>query len=163
MNTHCYRPNKGKVLRDILIVSALIFIGNFIRAGLTSRVFLFAGPLVLGVAVVYMFIMGILPYIKISDSGEIEYRTDYGLTHRIRLSDIKKITKGSGLGGYEHALFVYHDSNGVVKRAKIKSSYFDRRDIVDLIASIRKQVQVETNEELEDYLAGRKTKYSWKL
>jgi len=163
MTTKVYKPNSKKILRDIAVVVALMLGAILFGSPLAlDRL----PPILIGIGLlmgVYYFIMGVLPYIKITEANELEYRTDYGITRKIKLSDIKKITKGSGLGGYEHALFVYHSSDGQSRTNKIKSSYFNREDIVSLIAEIQGKVQVETNEELEDYLAGRKTKYSWKL
>ena len=147
-----YKPNKLKILRDILIVSALIFAGGFIRAGITPNVFLYAGVFSIGIGLIYMLVMGVLPYVKITNSSEIEYKSDFGVTHKIKLNNIKKITKGSGLGGYEHALFVYSFDTDQMKTTKIKSSYFNREDIIDLIKATQREVKFETNEELDSYL-----------
>jgi hypothetical protein len=100
-----------------------------------------------------MFIKGALPYVRITESGELQYRSDYGVTLKINVSDITRITKGSGIGGYEHALFIYFArSPGQERKVKIKSSYFDRQQVIELVSQIRRTVPVATNDELEEYL-----------
>jgi hypothetical protein len=114
-----YIPRKKKVLRDTMI--ALVLISAVVLINVQFSVVNFVVPMVLllSIGALYVFIMGILPYIKFTGNDELEYRTDYGVTRRIKLSDIKKVTLGSGLGGYEHALFVYHeDDSGEIKKNK---------------------------------------------
>ena len=96
-----------------------------------------------------------LPYLSITPSGELEYRSDYGITHAIPLSDIHKINKESGVGGYEHALFVYFARGrpGQDRIIKIKTSYFDRSQLIALIGELRQRVPtIHLNDELKAYL-----------
>src|SRR3989344_882854 len=149
-----YRPVPRKILRDISIVSVLLLGVVLIGAPFAPERL----PVVLsGIALLkgfYYLIMGVLPYIKITDSGELEYRSDYGVTHKIKVTAINKITKGSGLGGYEHALFIYHSPERDEQiRFKLKSSYFDRSDLIDFIGSIQNTKNIETNLELREFLS----------
>ena len=150
------KPNKIKVARDTLIIDALVVVSVFLTAGMNSRGASFLIPFLFVLSAINMFIMGVLPYLRITTSGALEYRSDYGIKHTIQLSDISKITKGSGVGGYEHALFVYFGRRPEQeRRIKIKSSYFNPEHIRELMAQIKRVVHVETNRELEEFLTSK--------
>lgn len=163
MTAKVYKPNKAKILIDILLIGTLIYVSTFLSSGLSLKWLIGDTIFILAIGTLYMIVVGVLPVLRVKENGDFEYRSDYGITHKILAKTIRSITKGSGVGGYEHALFVkYSSDGGMEKKLKIKSSLFKRGDIIELIAVIRKTQQIETNEELEDYLAGRKTRYSWK-
>lgn len=164
MTTKIYKPNKVKILKDILIVGILISIATLLNSGFSLKWLIGDIIFILAIGTLYMIVVGVLPVLRVKENSDFEYRSDYGITHKISANSIKSITKGSGVGGYEHALFLkYSPNEGMEKKLKIKSSLFKREDMVDFVLRIKSKKAIETNEELEDYLAGRKTKYSWKI
>jgi len=106
-----------------------------------------------GVMVLFYFVVvGVLPSLRI-ENEEIIYRSDYGISHSVPINKIHSITKGSGVGGYRHALFVkYSSDSGREKVLKIKSSIFKQDGMRDFIKSIKNKRNIKTNEELEDFL-----------
>lgn len=163
MTIKIYKPNKKKILRDILIVGILIYLATFLNSGFSLKWLIGDTIFIFAIGLLYMIVVGILPVLRVKENADFEYRSDYCITHKISANNIKSITKGSGVGGYEHALFVkYSPIEGTEKKLKIKSSLFKREDMVDFVLKIKSKKEIQTNEELEDYLVGRKTKYSWK-
>lgn len=157
MKETIFKPNKRKILSDILVVGFLFYFSILINAGVTLRSLPMDVLFIVGIGAVYMFIMGFLPLLKITDTGEIVYRSDSRVTHRIKIAEVKRITKAPGFLGHKKALFIHHGVDPQhLERTKIKITYFNREDILNFVREIKSWIDIETNQELEDYLASEK-------
>jgi|SRR3989344_7868199 len=153
MGARTYRPDKKKIIRDILIVAVIIYAVTLFGTDFTMAKLLGVTLFVLITGLIYMCVVGVLPSISITNNDEIEHKSEYARTHRVKISDVSKVTLGAGKGG-RYALFIYQDSNeNASRRLKIKTNYFDRKDIADFVKNIRNKKNIQTNPELEAFIA----------
>jgi len=149
-----YKTNKKRILKDAVMIGLFAEFVILINSGFLLDKIFFDIVFFLGVVSLYFLPIGFIPVLKVLRKGEILYRSDYGVKHFVNINKIKKITKSSGVGGYRHALYInYVDDSGKERSLKIKSSLFKKEDIVDFVRYIKSKVNIQTNKELEDFIA----------
>jgi hypothetical protein len=141
-------------MRDILIVFALLCIVIVVKSTDAASSVNIITFLVVGFAGLYVSIMGLIPHILSNERGVVEYRSEYGFVRKIPMDKIVRLTLGTGFGGFEHALFIYHlGEDGTSKRTKVKIDYFDEREMRDFIVYLQTRYNVEISEELKRFMS----------
>jgi len=145
-----YRPNARKICRDAIIVVALIWVVLFMRGANVKSNVVMVFILTVGSAIGYVGIMALLPRVIVHESGDVEYRSEFGATIMLKPEHVLKLAMRSG--GLERALHIYHSTkDGNVLVTKIRIGYFSNSDLLQLIRLLRSNGKVETNAALEEF------------
>lgn len=150
-----YKPIAEKVFRDCLIVIAIIIFVYLSQSDFAFEAVLLPIAIILIPLGIYFLLMTYVPLIKIHQNGFIEVRSEYGNTSKINLRDVSSIELISGLGGYEKVLSLSTKTDNLVKKLKIKVSYYSPSDIKSIISAIKKFREnsvFSMNKDLDTYI-----------